>query len=189
VATALYQAAHDAAAPQIGVATFNVTVLRTGVVEVTLASSSDKKWQVVAERAARDLLRAPPRVPPPREGVRLTLRITAEETMPNGLKPSAMHGARLEAVAPRFRDLEAEQKELELKNPTAGVGPQNQETRGSPVIMELPGVFVTGQGKVCGYRVGLTPFGLSLNGGCDPSNIGAKLQRIVRTEVKEQTAF
>ena len=37
--------------------------------------------------------------------------------------------------------------------------------------------------------VGSGPFGLLLQGGCDPSNVGAKLQRVVRTEVQSQSAF
>jgi len=188
VATALFQAAHTPDAPETGTALFNVTVLRTGAVEVTLGETTDRRWQAVATHAAEALRQSPPRIPPPREGYRLTLRITAEETMPNGLKRKELHGARLEVEAPRFHDLRAAQREIELKNPTLGVGP-DAAVSGSPIGMDLPGVYVTGVGKVCSYRFGISPAGLSLQGGCDPSNAGAKLQRMVRTEVREQSAF
>lgn len=189
VATALYQAAHGADAPEVGTALFNVTVLRTGAVEVSLGETTDKRWQAVATRAAEELRRSPPRIPPPREGYRLTLAITAVETMPNGLLRKDLHGARLGAQGLRFRSVKEQLKELELKNPTAGVGPEQQEIRGSPIVMDLPGVYVEGRGKVCGYRFGLTPLGLILQGGCDLANASAKFQRLVRTEVREQSAF
>jgi hypothetical protein len=189
VASALFQAAHAPDAPETGTALFNVTVLRTGAVEVTLGETSDRRWQAVAAHAAEALRQSPPRIPPPREGYRLTLRITAEETMPNGLKRKQLHGARLEVDLPRFRDQRAAEREIELKNPTVGVGPDQQNFRGSPIIMDLPGVYVTGVGRVCSYRFGVTITGLLLQGGCDPANAGAKLQRMVRTEVREQSAF
>jgi hypothetical protein len=189
VATALFQAAHAPDAPETGMALFNVTVLRTGAVEVTLGETTDRRWQAVATHAAEALRQSPPRIPPPREGYRLTLRITAEETMPNGLKRKELHGARLEAVPPRFHDVRAAQREVELKNPTLGVGPDNQDFVGTPIAMDLPGIYLTGVGRVCSYRVGISPVGLLLQGGCDPSNAGAKLQRMVRTEIREQSAF
>lgn len=189
VATALFQAAHAPDAPETGTALFDVTVLRTGAVEVTLGETSDRRWQAVATHAAEALRQAPPRIPPPREGYRLTLRITAEETMPNGLKRKQLHGARLEVDPPRFRDQRAAEREIELKNPVVGVGPDQQDFRGAPIVMDVPGVYVTGVGRVCSYRFGISVTGLLLQGGCDPANAGAKLQRMVRTEVREQSAF
>lgn len=189
VASALFDAAHASDAPETGTALFNVTVLRTGGVEVSLGESTDRRWQAVAEHAAEALRKAPPRIPPPREGYRLTLRITAEETMPNGLRRKDLHGARLEAAPLRFKDQKTAEREAELANPTAGVGPDRQEFRGSPIVMDLPGVYVTGTGKVCSYRIGISPLGPLLQGGCDLANVGAKLQRMVRTEVREQSAF
>src|SRR6185369_15679503 len=155
VASALFEAAHASDAPETGTALFNVTVLRTGAVEVSLGDTADRRWQVVAQHAAEALRKAPPRIPPPREGYRLTLRITAEETMPNGLRRKDLHGARLEATPLRFKDQKSSEREVELKNPTVGVGPDRQEFRGSPIIMDNPGVYVTGTGKVCSYRIGI----------------------------------
>jgi hypothetical protein len=189
VTSALYDAAHLDVAPVTGVARFNVTVLRSGKVEVSLGSASDAGWRVVAERAAEALRKSPPRIPPPRDGYRLTLKITAEETMPNGIRRKDLHGPRLEVDLPRLRSVADEQKELELKNPTLGVGAEQQEIRGSPIAADLPGVYVTGRGRVCSYRLGLSALGPLLQGGCDLANVGAKLQRIVRTEVEKQSAF
>jgi hypothetical protein len=189
VTSALYQAAHSDAAPVVGVARFNVTVMRSGAVEVSLGSANDAGWRAVAERAAEDLRRSPPRIPPPRDGYRLTLKITAEEVMPNGIRRKDLHGPRLEAAPPRLRSLKEEQKELALKNPTLGAGSPAPEIRGSPIIAELPGIYLTERGKVCGYRLGVTPLGPIFQGGCDLANVGAKLQRIVRTEIEKQSAF
>lgn len=189
VATALYRSAHSPDAPEVGTALFHVTVLKDGAVEVSLAEGADKRWQAVATHAAEALRQAPPRIPPPRSGYRLTLKITAEEVMPNGLRRKDLHGARVAAVPPRLHDVREAQKEAELKNPTAGVGPDRQDVSGSPMILEMPGIYVEGQGKACGYRFGITPFGLLLQGGCDPANAVAKFQRVVRTEVREQEAF
>jgi hypothetical protein len=190
VATALYQAAHTDAAPQTGSASFTVTVLRTGEVQVAVGSASDAKWHEVAARAAEELRRAPPRIPEPRNGYRVSVRITALETMPNGLKRSDLRSAHLETVPLKFHDVKTEQKQLELDNPTAVVGPdRGNPAATTPITMDVPGVFIAGQGKVCHYAFGVSLTGLILQGGCDPVNAGAKLQRVVRTQVSEETAF
>jgi hypothetical protein len=48
-----------------------------------------------------------------------------------------------------------------------------------------PGVFVEGRGKVCSYRLGLSP--ILFSGGCDVANIGARARRVVSTRVINQT--
>jgi hypothetical protein len=200
VASALYQAAHGDTAPETGAVRFNVTVFRTGAVEVSLDDPKDERWRKVAERAAEDLRRSPPRIPPPREGYRLTLKITAEEAYPNGLKPRELEAPRLEARAPRFQSTEASKKELQRLNPTAGVGPELRDIRENRAISELPGIYRTSRGKVCSTRTGVAPLGpkegkqvsaltLGAQGECDPVNVGANVQRIVRTEVVAETPF
>ena len=104
------------------------------------------------------------------------------------MKRKDLHGPRVEAVAPRFRDAKQEQKELALKNPTAGVGNDNPEVIGqAAILVDPPGVFIAGKGKTCSYQFGITVTGLILGGGCDLS--GAPFQRVVRTHVEEQVAF
>lgn len=189
IATALFQATHSEAAPQLGVAHFSVTVLRSGLVEVSLTSANreSEKWRAVAQRAALALRKAPPRIPPSRDGVRLTVDVTAEETYPNGSKPSDLHGPRLEADFPGLQSSEASQAEVEALNPVASKAPSSEAA--PPLIFKVPGVYVSGRGKVCGYRIGITALGPLIQGGCDPSNIGSKPQRMVRVAVQDQSFF
>jgi hypothetical protein len=190
VVTALLQATHSDVAPELGVAHFSVTVLRSGEVEVSLnsANKESEKWRAVAERAALALRKAPPRIPPSRQGVRLTLDVTAEETFPNGAKATELHGPRLQADPLEFRSTEEVQAELEANNPvtaTSRIAPSAQ----LPPIKKMPGVYLSGQGKVCSYRLGLSLLGPALQGGCDLSNVGAKPQRMVRVAVQNQSFF
>jgi hypothetical protein len=189
VATAFFQATHSDVAPQLGVAHFSITVLRSGSVEVALtgANRESEKWRAVAASAALALRKSPPRIPPSREGVRLTLDVTAEETYPNGAKPSAMHGPRLEITPPSFQSTEAAQAQLDDLNPVAATS--KDPAQRAPAIVTLPGIYLSGGGKVCNYRIGISALGPLLTGGCDPSNIGAKPQRMVRVAVQDQSFF
>jgi hypothetical protein len=200
VASALYQAAHGDSAPVTGVARFNVTLHRSGAVEVSLADAKDQPWREVAERAAAELRRAPPKIPPQRDGYRLTLKLIAEEVLPSGTRRSQLGPSRLEARAPRFQNSGASLKELERLNPTAGVGPETEDLKQRRAITELPGLHRTVRGKVCSTRAGVAPLGqkdgdrvpvasFDLQGECDPVNAGAKFQRLVRTEVEAEAAF
>ncbi|HEY3493308.1 MAG TPA: hypothetical protein VGK73_01425, partial [Polyangiaceae bacterium] len=99
VISVLHKVAHGEAAPALGAARFDVTVLRTGAVEVTLGSSSGdaEKWQKVANQIAVELRAAPPRIPPPRKGVRLKVELVAEQQMPNGTKVRSFERLHLDA--------------------------------------------------------------------------------------------
>jgi hypothetical protein len=88
---------------------------------------------------------------------------------------------------PRLRSVESARVELEDKNPVAGRS--EKPLAESKVNVELPGIYVAGRGKVCSYRLGVTPLGPLLQGGCDLANVGAKPQRMVRTQVREETFF
>jgi hypothetical protein len=181
---ALYRAAHSDIAPQLGTAHFRVTLFSSGAVEVSVTSASDRAagWSAVAARAAETLRATPQRIPAQREGVTMVVEVTAESVFPNGLKRKDLKGPHIEAVAPRLRSAEQAQAELQRLNPTAKEG-------GPPLILDLPGVYVAETGKVCSYRLGITAAGPVLAGGCDPSHIGAKAQRMVHTRVVEETVF
>jgi hypothetical protein len=188
VLSAMHAASHITAAPYVGTARFDVTVLRTGVVEVTLGAASGQveQWKQVAEHIANDLRAAPPRVTPPREGVKFVVEIVAEETLPNGTKITSLHGPRIEVTAPKLKSTQKTQEQLLEDNPTAkDANPQALP----PIDLELPGVYLAESGKVCSYRLGLSPLGLLFQGGCDPSHIGAKPQRMVRARVIEEQLF
>jgi hypothetical protein len=189
VLSALHAAAHETIAPSLGTARFEVTVLNTGAIEVKLGGASGEPagWQKVAARIAEKLRAAPPRIGPPRAGARLIVELVAEETMPNGTKISSLKGPHLEAMPLRLHSTEDAKKQAELDNPTATTGADT--TPQPPIKLDLPGVYVAGKGKVCSYRLGVSPLGPVLQGGCDPSQIGAKPLRMVRARVLEETLF
>jgi len=113
--------------------------------------------------------------------------IRAEQVFPNGTKREDLAGAHLEAVAPRLRTEGDAKAELKRLNPVAG--DTGAPVTGQSVIVDIPGVYVAGRNKVCSYRLGITPFGPMLSGGCDLANAGSKAQRMVRTQVEEQAMF
>jgi len=185
----LFDAAHGEHAPATGLARFQVTVLKSGAVEVSLrdATSELAGWRAVAEDAASRLRKTPPRVPGDRNGVRLLVEITAENRLPNGLKQRQLRGPHVELSGPKFRSTADAQKTLKALNPVAGE--PSGSASGTMAITDLPGIYVAQTGSVCGYRVGLSALGPVLMGGCDLSNLGAKPQRMVQTRVVEETAF
>lgn len=189
VRRALLEASRIDRAPATGLARFQVTVLESGAVEVSLldATAELDSWRAVATEAASRLRKTPPRVPLEREGVHLLVEISAENQLPNGLRQSQLTGPHMQLVAPKFRSTAEAQKKLQDLNPLAGE--KGTSASGTPAISELPGVYVARQGKVCGYRVGLSALGPVLQGGCDLSNLAAKPTRIVHASVLEEAAF
>jgi len=189
----ILSAAHDAGysdrAPAIGTATFAITVLRSGGVEVTLtgASSQQQDWEKVGDSIAAAIRRKPPRIGPSRQGVRIGIELVAEERWPNGTT-SRGEGPALSLAPGKFKTTDEGKKDLETRNPFAippPGSPAEQPTLKAAV--EPPGLWLKGRGKVCGYAVGLTLLGPMLSGGCDPANIGAKPRRVVSTRVVNQT--
>lgn len=191
VLSAARDAAHSDIAPQLGTATFAVTVLRTGVVDVQLtgASSNVDGWQKVAASMAAAIRRRPPTINPPRNGVHIGVELVAEERWPNGA-PARSEGPSVAVTGFALHTVDEAKEDLARRNPAAIPPP------GSPVEqpslkanVELPGVFIQGRGKVCSYKIGVTPFGLGASGGCDPANIGAPPQRVVSTRVTSESMF
>jgi hypothetical protein len=191
VLSAAHEAAHSDVAPQLGRATFAITVLSTGSVDVQLvgASSNVDGWQKVAANMAASIKRKPPKINPPRNGARIGVELVAEERWPNGAL-ARTEGPKVAVIAPSFKAVDKAQEELATRNPAAIPPP------GSPVEqpsltanVDLPGIFLEGKGKVCSYKIGLTPFGLGASGGCDPSNIGAPAQRVVSARVLSESMF
>jgi hypothetical protein len=189
VVNALESAAHGEGAAAFGVARFAVTVLRSGGVEVRLESASegDAEWKRVAERAARSLRANVPPIHPPSEGARFVVDLSAEMRMPDGRRVAELYGPRVEPVAPRIHTWQAGEKDMALRNPLAASGQfQTDHMRAN---VELPGVYLAQHGKVCSYRIGLSLLGPMLQGGCEPSNIGAKAQRVVHAHVTGSELF
>jgi hypothetical protein len=202
VVSALHLAARTQVAPELGTARFAVTVRRTGEVEVTLAAASGDvaRWQVVAARVADDLRSRPPKIAPPRTGMRLAVELVAEQTLPNGTATRSLKEAHVDVPPLKFRSTEEAKKQLQADNPTT----ENPDADTLPATnLEQPGLYVAQRAKVCSYRAGLgvlapgaqsygegaTPLGLAAQGACDPSHIGAKSQRRISTRVVELTMF
>jgi hypothetical protein len=157
----------------------------------------------VARRAAADLRRKPPRIPPGRAGARLVVELVADERFPNGVGSKSLQKPHVEGVAPRLRSVEEGRKEIEELNPTAANDsvPLQEQIANTDVT----GVYVAGQNKVCKYRAGVTPLGtlqapsgnrdrnagteFRIQGACDPSNLDAKAARVVRVAVVDEQLF
>jgi hypothetical protein len=136
------------------------------------------------------LARKPPAIPASRSRVQWKLEIVAEEHWPNGGKVRDA-GSGVVAVPPKFQAVDEAKEDLARRNPLA-VDPVPTPGPDRPALRlqaQLPGVFVEHHGKVCNYAIGVTPFGLGLLGGCDPSNIGAKPVRVVATRILSETAL
>lgn len=191
VLSAAREAGHSDVAPALGKATFAITVLRTGIVDVQLTSASSDVvgWQKVAANMAEVIKRKPPQIHPPRNGVRIGVELVADERWPNGA-PARSEGPSVAVTGPSLRTVDQAKEDLATRNPAAIAPPGNPVEQPSlKVNADLPGVFLQGRGKVCSYKIGLTPFGLGASGGCDPSNIGAPPQRVVSTRVVSESMF
>jgi len=188
VLTAVREAGDSEVAPALGAATFSITVLRSGAIDVQLTGSNGQSadWAKVGERIAAAIRRKPPRIASTRIGVRLGVEVVAEERWPNGQAVREDHGPKITAVPPVFQTHEAAKEDLLENNPTAVPDPDAPATQPKlQANVNAPGVYVQGRGKVCSYRLGLSliPF----SGGCDVANIGARARRVVSTRVTSQT--
>lgn len=189
VVNALEDAAHGDGATAFGVARFAVTVLRTGGVEVRLesASAGEAEWKRVAERAAESLRANPPRIRPPSDGARFLVDLSAEMLLVDGRHVRSLHGPRVEATPPRIHSWAAGQHDMLRDNPTAASGVSRTDQMRA--IVEIPGVYVAQNGKVCSYRFGLSLLGPLAQGGCELSNLGTKPQRVVHAHVTREELF
>jgi hypothetical protein len=93
VVSALYAAALSDS-PRASEASFAVTILRAGTVEVTLvhAAASHAEWHSVARRAAESLRKKLPRLPATRNGVRVVLKLVTDDVLPGGNKAEERGG-------------------------------------------------------------------------------------------------
>ncbi|HSU38421.1 MAG TPA: hypothetical protein VLJ38_02605, partial [Polyangiaceae bacterium] len=189
VVNALEDAAHGDGATAFGVARFAVTVLRTGGVEVRLesASAGEAEWKRVAERAAESLRANLPTIRPPSQGARFLVDLSAEMLLVDGRRVRSLHGPRVEATLPRVHTWAAGERDMLRDNPTAASG--LSRTDQMRAIVEIPGVYVAQNGKVCSYRFGLSLLGPLAQGGCELSNLGTKPQRVVHAHVTREELF
>jgi hypothetical protein len=189
VISAAREAAHSDVAPALGTASFTITAMQNGDVTVDLAAASSQAdgWNKVGAIMAAAIKRKPPRVPASRRGVRIGIELVAEERWPSGSLARG-EAPRLEIKLPNITTTDQAKEDLAKRNPLAV--PPPGDPGGMPPLkanVELPGVFLKGRGKVCAYQLGVTPFGVGLGGGCDPSNVGANPTRVVSARVTGQT--
>jgi hypothetical protein len=171
---------------------FAITVSSTGQVEVHLASanSSFENWQKVGAAMQTALEHKPPSISSRRKRVEMKLEVVAEEHWPNGAKVRDQ-GTDLAVKLPEVKPVDESKEDFASRNPLAAdpvpqPGPERPPLK---LNTSLPGVFIEHRGKVCNYALGVTPFGLTLQGGCDPSNIGVKPIRVVATRIVAERAF
>lgn len=189
VISAAREAAHSDVAPALGTASFTITAMQNGdvTVDLTAASSQAEGWNKVGAIMAAAIKRKPPRVPGSRRGVRIGIELVAEERWPSGSLARG-EAPRFEIKLPNITTTDEAKEDLAKRNPLA-VAPPGDPGRMPPLKanVELPGVYLKGRGKVCAYQLGVTPFGIGLGGGCDPSNVGANPMRVVSARVTGQT--
>jgi hypothetical protein len=143
---------------------------------------------------------APPRIAPPREGMKLMVELVAEQTLPNGTKTSSLKRPHVDAPPLKLQSTERSKEQLRGDNPTT----ENPGEGTLPATnLEQPGLYLAERGKVCSYRAGVsllppganayregvTPLGLGASGSCEPSHAGATPQRMVRARVIEESMF
>lgn len=188
VLTAARAAAHSEVAPSVGRASFLAVVLRDGTVTVSLESCNSERagWTKVADVMQRELARRPPSIDAGRNGVRISLDVSAEERWPNGadVKGEAPHVA---LEMPKIQATDESLEEMQKQNPVAVTDPSESVLPRLKINLKPPGLWLKGRGKVCSYAIGLTPTGLTLSAPCDPSNIGAKATRVVTTRIVKQS--
>jgi hypothetical protein len=199
VLSAVHEAGNSEVAPALGAATFSITVLRTGAIDVQLTGSNGHAadWAKVGESIAAAIRRKPPRIASTRIGVRLGVEVVAEERWPNGQATRDHQDPHITAALPVFQTHEAAKEDLLEHNPTAVPDSDTPATQSGGTASEAapkpklqanfnaPGIFVEGRGKVCSYKVGLSL--IPISGGCDVANIGARARRVVSTRVISQT--
>ena len=188
VLSAVHEAGYSDVAPSIGTATFSITVLRSGAIDVQLTGSNGHaaEWAKVGESIAAAIRRKPPRIAPSRIGVRLGVEVVAEERWPNGQATRFDKGPHIAGQAPEFQATDVAKQELLERNPAAIPAPDDAIDKPKlQANFKAPGVFVQGRGKVCSYRIGLSP--IPISGGCDPANMGQPARRVVSTRITNQT--
>jgi hypothetical protein len=179
------------AEPSIGSAQFEITVTGAGAVDVRVVSGSNDlaAWTQMADRLAAALKRKLPRIPAGRNGVRLTIDVVAREQLANGSSTAAA-APRVVPAMPVFRPTDESKEELARRNPVAAGRDSDAPTTPLVANSESPGVFVQGRGKLGSVRAGVNVLGRpEVTGSFDPSNIGARANRVVSTRIVSQVSF
>jgi hypothetical protein len=158
---------HEAvqASSVMGKAIFVVTFDGAGGVSVHVSSASadEREWARLNESIRASVLakKDTMRLPTPRS-LRVAVEVEAKEQYPNGVKPKDL-GTRFVAEGPKVTSTK------------------------DHVEIQLPALGFAHAGKVCGIGVLVIP--PVIQGGCDPSNIGAVAQRIVTAHIVSESVL
>lgn len=159
---AVLEVARTSDAPASGTAVFEVIVgpghaPKTRLLDV---SSAREGWAKILPLIDRVAAKKALRLPPNGQGLRIVIRVEAEQVMPNGLR----------------------EKDLGVHTETKGLEHHDEADGISAPKITLPSVTTTIGGKVCSLALSTNPFA-PISGGCDPAMIGAHLSRRVRGEI------
>ncbi|HMI88212.1 MAG TPA: hypothetical protein VK550_29205 [Polyangiaceae bacterium] len=199
------EAAGSDVAPRAGSVQFGITVTRSGVVDIAVASANGEvaAWIPVGEHIARLLRRKPPRISPHRNGVHLVIELVAKETWANG-RAAQSEGPRPWVALPVPRESDQARAELVEQNRAALPPPgAPAEKRSHALLADVPGVFVRGSGRLGEVAVGVAPFaevghgdppkviarGFVAKGKFDEANLASDVTRAIATRVISETSF
>ena len=143
-----------------GRATYEAHIDAQGVLRVSLLDASQERsaWAHLADAIAKRIDRKRMRLA---DGVawRGVVEVEVRQQYPNGAQPKEL-GTKLTASAGRMRP--------------------------NPTVEDLPGVALVHRGKVCSGGLYAGAAGVGLMGGCDLSNLGANVRRVVQGRVLEE---
>ena len=162
IVSQLENAARMDSAPVQGKALLEVTVDTRGSVWVGVSQSNHPGWTRVANQLAKQLRGSRFRIPPGARGLRFRVEVDAKVVEYDGSK------------APPPVKLEASPGKLGANG----------------ILEKMPGLYLSGGGRVCQYNVGLIPIPnqpLNLAGWCDPTKLAVKAQRMVSARVVGET--
>jgi hypothetical protein len=207
------EAALSDVAPRVGSVQFGITVMRSGVIDIAVAPINGEvaAWTPVGERIAQSLRRKPPRIAAHRNGVHIVIELVAKETWANGRTAQA-EGPRPVLDLPVLRDSDEARADLE-KNNRAALPPPGApaEKRSHALMVDVPGVFVRGSGRLGEVAIGGAPLvelghgdaprmldaqgnlnttgGLIVKGKFDEANLASNVTRAIATRVISETSF
>lgn len=147
-----------------GHATFEVTVHRSGSVNVSVRNATDGTWESLREAIVRGVAAKRVTLPTSASGMRFVIAIDARVQWPDG-KRSADVGTK----------------------PLLSMGP-GSKTPNQPGLsfQNVPMVGVVHQGKVCSVGGAVYPGFVAIGGGCSPENIGQPAARIVHGRIESE---
>ncbi|HMJ55704.1 MAG TPA: hypothetical protein VK540_26695 [Polyangiaceae bacterium] len=199
------EAALSDVAPRAGSVQFGITVMRSGVIDIAVAPANGEvaAWTPVGDHIAQLLRRKPPRISAHRNGVHIVIELVAKETWANG-RTAQSGDPRPWVALPVLRESDEARAELVERNRAALPPPgAPAEKRSHALLADVPGVFVSGSGRLGEVAIGVAPFaevghgdppkviasGFVAKGKFDEANLASNATRAIATRVISETSF